>query len=180
MLTMNLAPVDYLDIAAVTREHALPASWAEYHLERAAAICGGSYRGPASIRRAEWSKYLRRFGRGLPRHDEPLPPRPRSHNFGQRVYFAQGSPADRIKIGVSGDVARRLRGLQAENPGRVEILLTIDGDRATEKWLHERFGHLRLHNEWFRFADELEVYLDMIANESSLSPYVPSRGGLIR
>jgi len=72
---------------------------------------------------------------------------------GPRVYFVRGGKA--IKIGFSGDVKKRLAGLQSGYHGTLELLGTIPAGMNTEQAVLTRFKHLRIRGEWFRAKPEL-------------------------
>ena len=94
-----------------------------------------------------------------PRHD-PLPPT-RAKKDGS-VYFIRFN--DRIKIGYSTNVDRRLAGLPHH-----EVLAVIPGTMEEERHCHAAFAHLRDVGEWFRIEQDL---LDFI--EGVKPPQVPA------
>ena len=63
------------------------------------------------------------------------------------VYFVRRS-CGAIKIGLSWDLERRLIALRSQW-GKLELLATMPGDRATERALHRRFAEEALGREWF-------------------------------
>lgn len=70
--------------------------------------------------------------------------RPRS------VYFVHAKTARTVKIGITYDVAGRLKNLQSSCPIPLELARVIENaSLETEKELHERFAAHRLHGEWF-------------------------------
>ena len=76
----------------------------------------------------------------------------------QDVYFFQGCDTQRIKIGISKDVQRRLKSIQAPEPLKLMGIIKSGGKRL-EKELHQRFESLRVHNEWFKPDTELLEYI---------------------
>lgn len=58
------------------------------------------------------------------------------------IYFAQ-LPTGAIKIGCSTNVRDRIRALERHYQCSVFLLHTMEGDRETEREIHERFAHLR-------------------------------------
>jgi len=54
-----------------------------------------------------------------------------------------------IKLGLSHNPPLRLASLQTGSPTRLSLLAFRPGTALDEQALHERFGHLRLHGEWF-------------------------------
>lgn len=78
------------------------------------------------------------------------------------IYFVRS--LDRIKIGVSVDIPRRVEVLRRINAYPLELLMTMEGSYEEEQRLHLRFIHLRAHGEWFRAEPEL---LEFIAEASN-------------
>jgi hypothetical protein len=72
-----------------------------------------------------------------------------------KIYFVQAEVGGLLKIGFSTDPSDRLRHLQTGSPERLVLLHVMAGTPAIERWLHERFAHLRVHGEWFFPANEL-------------------------
>lgn len=73
------------------------------------------------------------------------------------VYFVRAG--NRIKIGMSSDVPRRVKSLQTASSEPLQLLAIKQGGRAEEKSLHDRFAHLRQHGEWFTAAPELLAFI---------------------
>ncbi len=72
------------------------------------------------------------------------------------VYFARQPKGYYIKIGFATDLSKR--GLET---WYCEVLVAIGPvKQAAEARLHKRFGHLRVHREWFEPADELLDYIE--------------------
>lgn len=68
-----------------------------------------------------------------------------------RVYMIGSKIGTFVKIGVSGNPARRLRDLQTASPLELELLATVPGGQELEQVLHIWFAELRVRGEWFRF-----------------------------
>lgn len=71
-----------------------------------------------------------------------------------------------MKIGCSRDVEQRRRQLEKHYGKSLALLRVMEGDRATEREIHERFDHLRLRKagrkgerEQFRPAPELMEWI---------------------
>ncbi|SHH53750.1 GIY-YIG nuclease family protein [Ferrimonas marina] len=85
---------------------------------------------------------------------------------GQHVYFALDRQRGQVKIGVSADVARRLKRVERRY-GRqdLQLLAVIPyGGRASESALHQTFRRLRCQGggegrEWFRVTRDLMGYV---------------------
>lgn len=73
------------------------------------------------------------------------------------IYFIECS--GRVKIGFSVDPKIRLSKVAADSPFPCSLLGAIDGDRAEEHRLHQMWGHLHVHREWFILADELREWI---------------------
>ncbi len=65
------------------------------------------------------------------------------------IYFAEAVGLDRVKIGTSRDVPRRLKALATLCPCPVRLLRTIEGWLDDERALHALFAAHRSHGEWF-------------------------------
>jgi hypothetical protein len=86
------------------------------------------------------------------------------------VYIIRTGDDGPVKIGWANDAEARRRQLQVSHPEPLRVIRTIEGSRATERWLHEHFAAHRLHGEWFEFR------ADMATVESpELDPPIPWR-----
>jgi len=78
-----------------------------------------------------------------------LPEAPvKPHEF--YVYFIQAGARGPVKIGFAFNPYARLEELQVGNPFRLQLIGAIQGGRAEEIRLHERFKSDRLEGEWFK------------------------------
>ena len=67
------------------------------------------------------------------------------------IYFVKPrDAAGPIKIGYSYDPVKRFGSLSTGSPIALELLGVMEGTRATERDLHQRFRRHRMHGEWFR------------------------------
>lgn len=66
------------------------------------------------------------------------------------VYFVQAGEGGPIKIGVACNVEKRIGKMRVDNAAKLTLLGVIDGGRAEEKSLHNRFGDAWIRGEWFR------------------------------
>lgn len=87
------------------------------------------------------------------------------------VYFIQSGAAGPIKIGVTSNVALRLKGLQTGSATELRLLGVVPTDRFSEESLHLRFASLRLHGEWFTATVELLAFVAEVAE----APAQPAR-----
>lgn len=75
------------------------------------------------------------------------------------IYFVHAKLTNRIKIGWSMNPASRVAALQTGCPESLECIAIMYGRPGHERLLHEHFNGLRVHGEWFRYADELATYI---------------------
>lgn len=65
------------------------------------------------------------------------------------VYFVRDGDSGPIKIGFTERLEHRLATLRTSNAGPIHLIGSAPGTRAEERYLHVRFGHLRIAREWF-------------------------------
>ena len=65
------------------------------------------------------------------------------------LYFIR--QGDYVKIGVTGDIDRRLKDLQSSNPNPLELLYRGIGEGSDEQMWHDVFEHRHHRGEWFKF-----------------------------
>ena len=75
------------------------------------------------------------------------------------IYFVQETKHNRIKIGHTTDLNRRLLQLRQRNPTPIQVLGITAGDQRMESSLHRKFRYLNTHGEWFAPAPELLLYI---------------------
>lgn len=75
------------------------------------------------------------------------------------VYLIGSKANTLVKIGKAVDVPKRLKGIQAMSPMRLEVLWQTEGAHSLEQALHERFAKFRQHGEWFDFGRKDAVAL---------------------
>lgn len=86
----------------------------------------------------------------------------------KHIYFARAETLGLIKIGITGDVAYRLRHISFVCPDRILALGVISGsNEEREEAIHIAFGHLRVRGEWFSSAPAL---LSFIARHDTAGP----------
>ena len=72
------------------------------------------------------------------------------------IYFIRDEATQLIKIGfTAADVENRLRTLQTGCPGKLVLLLHMEGSEQDEAAWHERFVDARERGEWFTPVPEL-------------------------
>ena len=83
------------------------------------------------------------------------------------VYFVQAGVFGPIKIGhTDSDPQKRIATIQTAHHEKLRLLACVQGSRADERALHQRFAEFRLHGEWFQASPEL---LDCIATSKRIS-----------
>jgi hypothetical protein len=94
----------------------------------------------------------------------------RSRLGGDTVYFLRLPHDGLVKIGVTQDIATRIKALTGTIKKPTELLGTIDGDAVTERTLHYQFRQHRQHGEFFSWVPISEQVRGMIARNSALLP----------
>lgn len=84
------------------------------------------------------------------------------------IYFIQRGDAGPIKIGYAKDLGTRLQNLQTWHDEPLRVVGVIEGDRTTERQMHERFASLRIRGEWFECREELSAFVATL-----ITPDVP-------
>jgi hypothetical protein len=67
-----------------------------------------------------------------------------------------------VKIGIATDVLSRLRNLQSGHATELKLMGVVDGGRAKEKELHDKFRKYRIRpkGEWYELSPEIRQYID--------------------
>jgi len=74
-------------------------------------------------------------------------------NAEKDLYFVRCG--DYIKIGISGDVERRLKDLESSNPFELELIYRGVGEGGDEEFWHGVFKQRHHRGEWFEFKTEI-------------------------
>lgn len=74
----------------------------------------------------------------------------------QTYFITQGD--DYCKIGVTKNITHRMSGLQTSSPQKLHLRKTLQGD--VERSMHDRFSHLRVRGEWFRYEGALREFVE--------------------
>lgn len=88
------------------------------------------------------------------------------------VYAIRKVGTDRVKIGISTNVERRLRSLELAVGEKLELLHTVNCDNpyVVERELHKMYKGRKTLGEWFAFADRetplLFVEMNFVAAKS--------------
>lgn len=112
-----------------------------------------------------------------PPREKPVYEHPRQGGGGY-IYLVAGE-SGLYKIGISKDVKKRFKGIQAQSPVQLSLIHHFYNEdyRVTEKLLHVYFAEQRQHFEWFDLTDEqvawfcelrdgVEVLTDGVYNQS--------------
>lgn len=75
------------------------------------------------------------------------------------VYMIRQGLTGHVKIGVTGDVEKRIKQLQTGHSPRLRLMRLLEGGATEEKALHRRFAALSVGGEWFAFSEEMLVDL---------------------
>lgn len=78
------------------------------------------------------------------------------------VYFAQPEGEQRVKIGWTNDVPRRLRELRKVTRKPMHLLATVQADHKTEIAIHDMLAELSLGAEWFTYAPAIGKMIDAL------------------
>jgi hypothetical protein len=90
------------------------------------------------------------------------------------VYFVQAG--DAIKIGLTTNLAARLRALATASAVPLEFLAAVPGNRQLEARLHRLWRHLHLRGEWFRADEALVRYI----REEVAGPAMPTPAEVVQ
>ena len=81
------------------------------------------------------------------------------------LYLIQNPITNDLKIGISNEPQRRIEELQNTNGRQLNLLYTIPGKSNLEKTLHDKFSHLRLKGEWFKYDQSIIQEFERLAAE---------------
>lgn len=82
--------------------------------------------------------------------------------FNRFVYFILAREVNRIKIGMTISVQKRLENLKRASPIKLELIGVIEGGRKKEKELHLRFRGFHIQSEWFEYEKPIQDYIESI------------------
>jgi hypothetical protein len=74
------------------------------------------------------------------------------------IYFVRAG--ERVKIGFTQNLKRRLSQLQTFFPYPLELLMSVPGSLLMEQELHRVFSELNITREWFLPGPELLAFID--------------------
>lgn len=82
-----------------------------------------------------------------------------------RIYFIEAVGANRIKIGRSNNVGKRIRSLQCASPFKLILLAEAPGSSFTETYFHNIFREHRVGGEWFSDCPEIRAHIGSLLTE---------------
>ena len=71
------------------------------------------------------------------------------------VYILRSGENGPAKIGFTTDLPGRLKYYKIHNPDVLQVVRHLEGTKADEKRLHQRFAALRIKGEWFNFHHDM-------------------------
>lgn len=83
------------------------------------------------------------------------------------IYFIKAKELNRVKIGMTTNLTRRMTAFKIASPVELELLKIM---RANEVYqsdadIHDLFPHLRVHGEWFHLTQELQHFIDNLTTQ---------------
>jgi hypothetical protein len=96
------------------------------------------------------------------------PERPARTVKRKHVYFVRRGEDGPVKIGISSNVAARVKQLQGSAAERLCVLAEAPGTEEDEARLHARFGVYRLTGEWFASHADILTYAAQVAERKAL------------
>lgn len=96
------------------------------------------------------------------RRENPVPvddPKHPAERRGEVVYIVGEPGSSVVKIGMTSNIKKRLKGIQTHSPAQLEVLWTHQGGAELEEALHDRYHSRRLQGEWFDFGRSNPVRL---------------------
>jgi T5orf172 domain len=73
------------------------------------------------------------------------------------VYIIRAGNDGPVKIGCAKNINLRINTLQTSHYEKLELIRSLPGNAATERWLHKLFANLRMIGEWFAFSPDMMV-----------------------
>ena len=77
-----------------------------------------------------------------------------------KVYFIHAVRCNRIKIGASADVSRRMYELSTSCPDDLVYLGSVPAKGKQEQKLHKMFYKYRVHGEWFEADQSIIAWIE--------------------
>lgn len=86
----------------------------------------------------------------------------------QHLYFIHCELTDKVKIGVSNNVRRRLAELQLSSPTELKLIGVVDNCGDLEKTTHFLFRKLNTKGEWFEMNEEIRTFMQQLQHNYNL------------
>ena len=84
------------------------------------------------------------------------------------IYFILAAELNRVKIGYTDrNPELRLKELQTATPSELEIIHVIEGNPSLEIELQKQFFAHRVHNEWFRYHEDIKSFIEADISKNS-------------
>jgi hypothetical protein len=95
------------------------------------------------------------------------------------VYLVLSPSARQMKSGVSTNPPCRIKEMQTARPD-IELLVTIPGGHKLERQLHQRFRKFHIAGEWFRYANEIQSFVNEVRYKRPETPQLVSGSYIYR
>lgn len=76
------------------------------------------------------------------------------------LYLILDTSSNKLKIGRSKNVKKRLQQLQTSNSGSLSLLFSIKGKGCYEEDVHKKFSHLNSNGEWYEYDNSIIDYFN--------------------
>lgn len=86
------------------------------------------------------------------------------------VYFILAKRCNRIKIGSTTNINRRVYELSTSCPDDVVLLGVMPSDGRTEVVVHKKFRHFRVQGEWFDADQSIHDYIAANCSKATVCP----------
>lgn len=114
--------------------------------------------GKMADRYANYVEASTRIAEGLP----PLQPL-EAHKEGEwAVYFLLAERCQRVKIGTTRYLSRRLKDLEGASPDDHTLFGWVRGGHAVERLTHRLLQDSRAKGEWFDMTPEVRAFIDQL------------------
>lgn len=94
----------------------------------------------------------------------------------QEIYFASCAPIQQIKVGIARNAMQRVRQLGVDVGHQLEIIGLVEGDRHTEKSIHNTLRQWRHEGEWYYDVPPVRATIQNCFNNfKQIAPTPPKR-----
>lgn len=88
-----------------------------------------------------------------------------NYNTNYKVYFISTDNFEFIKVGISNNPYKRLKGLQQNIPNKLILLMTFNGKNYEETLLHHFLKKYKVRGEWFELNNKIITLMKKINEE---------------